>query len=151
MKASCFYLLFVVLSPGVAFAQAEALTFKNTGEDAITMEFHRRGEKEEPQIPLPLKPGEERTMKPQEDTFYGLVITDHNGNTHRIGYRRMRGLAVKHPGAVIEIRPRVKVVEAEKEVKERHITTFDIVLTKEGADDLPLEFRKFIKPPKSEP
>ena len=132
---------------------------------------------------MPLKPGESRDLKPQAETFYGLVITDHQGQAHRVGYRRLRGLAVKHPGAVIEIRPQAKLVTVEKEMvvmipvvkevidengdtrqitelrtetrvffaKERQVTGFDIVLTKDGADELPLEFRKFVKPPKVEP
>ena len=166
-----------------ATASAEQLTFKNAGEEAIRMEFHRRGEKEEPRIPLPLKPGEERKLKPQEEAFYGLVITDHDGNLHRIGYRRMRGLTVKHPGAVIEVRPEFELVEVPREVvvmvpvirkvvgedgmvkevleyrpeietridKVRQISGFDIVLVKEGGDELSLEFRKFAKPPKEDP
>lgn len=179
----CTTLSLVMLATCPLLASGESLTFKNTGKDAMTMEFHRRGEKEEPRIPLPLKPGEQRNLKTQEDTFYGLTITDHAGNAHRVGYRRMHGLAVKHPDSVIEVRPRAEFVEFEKEVvvmvpvvkevidengdvkkitefraetriltiTERRISGFDIVLTKEGADDLPLEFRKFVKPPKMDP
>lgn len=184
MNAQCRKLfVLVVLAVSPVLTLADQLTFKNMGEDAITLEFHRRGEKDEPRIPLPLKPGEARNLKPQEDTFYGLTVTDSDGKPHRIGYRRMKGLAVKHPGAVIEVRPQVELVEFEKEVvvmvpvvkevvnkggvvekitefraetrvvvvTERQITGFDIVLTKMDVDDLPLEFRKFAKPPKMEP
>ena len=109
---SSFLAVILVTSSGVA--HADQLTFNNIGEDAITLEFHRRGEKDEPRIPLPLKPGESRNLKPQEDTYYGLFITESNGKMHRIGYRRMHGLAVKHPGAIVEVLPHVKRVEIEK-------------------------------------
>ncbi len=184
MRSSICGLLFCfVFGPLATLSLAETLDIKNTGEDPITIEFHRRGAKEEPNIPLPLKAGEQRKMRPQEDAFYGWFITDHNDTTHRIGYRRMRGLAVKHPGAVIEIRPQVEEVEAEKTfvvmvpvtrqiidesgetvtvtelvaetrtsvVRFNEVTSFQIVLTKEDAEDIPLPFRKFAKePPVSE-
>ena len=95
-----------------------------------------------------------------------------------MGYRRLRGLAVKHPGAVMDVRPRVKLVTVEKEMvvkevvdengntklitelraktrsffaKERQVTGFALALTKDGADDLPLDFRMFAHPPKAAP